>query len=164
MKTLLLLRHAKAGQDDPALKDIDRPLNDRGENDARLIGKFIAGKKIRPDLVISSPAKRALQTVGLVLKAAGLKLQPTFDERIYENSAPRLLEVLSEIEEPAITAMLVGHNPGCEELFHALTGDASDLPTASLACVELQVPKWSGARPGSGNFKWLVTPKELRHE
>src|SRR6266480_3652337 len=75
MKTLLLLRHAKSSKEDPGLRDFDRPLNERGVMDARLVGDFIRQQKIQPDLIISSPAERARQTADLVLKAAGLKIE-----------------------------------------------------------------------------------------
>jgi phosphohistidine phosphatase len=162
MKTLFLLRHAKSSKDDPALEDFDRPLNKRGEQDSKAIGKYIRKKKLSPDLVISSPANRARQTTELVLKAAGLKIQPRFDERIYEASARLVLKVLSEIEANANAVMLVGHNPGFEELFEVLTGDGSRLPTASLACIELAVDKWKQVRPEIGKLKWLISPKELK--
>jgi phosphohistidine phosphatase len=162
MKTLLLLRHAKSSKDDPALEDFDRPLNKRGKEDAKTIGKYISKKKLRPDLVISSPANRARQTTELVLKAADLKIDPQFDERIYEASAQQLLKVVSEIEEDASAVMLVGHNPGFEELFEVLTGETTRLPTASLACIELAVDKWKQVRPEIGKLKWLISPKKLK--
>ena len=162
MKTLLLLRHAKSSKDDPNLKDFDRPLNERGTKDAQLIGKYIGQQKIKADLVISSPAERARQTTELVLKSAGLKIELKFDKRIYEASVRSLLNVISQIEDTANAVILVGHNPGFEELLEALTGVARDLPTASLACIELSVEKWSKARTGVGNLKWVVAPKELR--
>lgn len=164
MKTLLLLRHAKSSKDDTSLRDVGRPLNERGEEDAQLIGKYIRKQKIRPNLVISSPAERARQTAKSVLTAARLKVEPRFDERIYEAGVRRLLNVISEIEDSSNTVILVGHNPGFEELFAALTGEARNLPTASLACVELGVEKWSKVRAGVGQLKWLVAPKELRRD
>jgi phosphohistidine phosphatase len=162
MKTLLLLRHAKSSKDDPSLADFDRPLNDRGEHDAKLIGSFISEKKIRPDLVMSSPAERAQRTTELVLTAASLRLKPGFDERIYEAGTRDLLEVLSEIKFDPDMVMLVGHNPGFEELFHALTNETIDLPTASLVSIQLAIHTWSKVRPKIGKVGWLVTPRELK--
>jgi len=164
LKTLLLLRHAKSSNDDPSLKDFERPLNERGRKDAQLVGEYIRKRKINADLVISSPAERARQTAELVLKSAGLKVELRFDKRIYDAGVRRLLNVISQIEDDANAVVLVGHNPGFEELFEALTGEGHDLPTASLACIELSVEKWSKVRAGAGvgQLKWLVTPKELR--
>jgi phosphohistidine phosphatase len=162
MKTLILLRHAKSSWNDETLQDIDRPLKDRGIRAAKLIGNHIRKHKIVPELIVSSPAKRAQQTVELVMKAARLKTEPRFDQRIYEASARRLLEVVSQIEDSAGSVMLVGHNPGFEDLIDSLTNEAQRMPTAALACVELSVEKWSTVRPGAGQLKWLITPKELK--
>jgi phosphohistidine phosphatase len=164
MKTLFLLRHAKSSKGDASLKDFDRPLNETGKDDAKLIGRLINEKRISPDLVLSSPAKRARATAELVLKAAGMKVEPGFDERIYEASVRKLLEIVSQVEATAGSVMLVGHNPGFEELCEALTGKATHLPTASLARIELAINKWSDVRPEAGSLKWLVAPKELKRE
>lgn len=164
MKTLLLLRHAKSSKDDPSLKDFDRPLNARGKKDTQLIGTYIRNQKMNADLVISSPAERARQTAELVLKSAGLKVELTFDKRIYEASGRRFLNVISQVEDTANTVILIGHNSGFEELFEALIGEARHLPTASLTCIELDVEKWSKVRTGVGYLKWLVAPKELRRD
>jgi phosphohistidine phosphatase len=161
MKKLLLLRHAKSSWKDSG-RDFDRPLNKRGSKDAELIGKFIRTEKIHPDLIISSAAERARQTAELVVKTSGLKVELRFDERIYEASVPRLLEVIAQIEDTADTAMLIGHNPGFAELLQSLTGEARDVSTATLACIELNVEKWSRGRAAAGNLKWLTSPKELK--
>jgi len=164
MKTLLLLRHAKSSKDDPALRDFDRPLNDRGKDDAKLIGRFIRESSISPDLVISSPAKRATKTTELVLKSAGLKINVAFDERIYEADLLRLLTVVSQIEPARSVVLLVGHNPGFEDLVEALAGRTTPLPTASLAQIDLTVEEWNKVRAGAGKLKLLVTPKDLKKQ
>ncbi len=164
MKTLLLLRHAKSSKDDPLLKDIDRPLNERGTNDAKLIGKFVKKKKISPGLVLSSPAKRARQTAELFALASGLKIEPTYDQRIYESSVRRLLEVLTEVQDTVTTVVLVGHNPEFEELCESLTGEAHRLPTAALSCIGLRTQKWSKVRAGIGRLKWRITPKKIKNK
>ncbi len=161
MKTLLLLRHAKSSWDDPGQKDFDRPLNARGTKAAPLIGKFIRKQKVVPDLVLSSPAERARQTTALVLNAAKVAAELRYDERIYEASAARLLEVVSQIEEGVNVAMIVGHNPGMEELLLALTSEVRHVPTAALASIALDIEKWGKVREAVGRLEWFVTPKEL---
>ena len=146
------------------MKDFDRPLNKRGLKDAELIGKFLGTKKIHPDLLISSPAERARQTVDLVLKSSSLQVELRFDERIYEASVTRLFEVISQIEDTVEAVVLVGHNPGFAELLHGLTGEMRDFSTAGLACVELSIEKWGKVRPSVGHVKWFVAPKDLRHD
>ena len=161
MKTLLLLRHAKSSWNDPTLRDFDRPLNERGLRAAPLIGSLLRERQLQPGLILSSPAERARQTTALVSEAAHLKVKPRFDERIYEASALALLEVVSQIEDRIDQAMLVGHNPGMEELLMTLTGEARRMPTAALAHIRLDVEKWSEVREGVGHLEWLVKPKEL---
>jgi phosphohistidine phosphatase len=161
MKTLYLLRHAKSSWDDPSLKDFDRPLNTRGLKAAPKIGAYMLQEKIRPDVVLSSPALRAKQTTHIVCEAAGLSSLINFDERIYEAGVQRLFEIVTGFEDDIKTAVMVGHNPGFEELLAALTGESQRMPTAALACIELRIKKWSGLTGGSGKLKWLVKAKEL---
>ncbi|MGB7925470.1 MAG: histidine phosphatase family protein [Pyrinomonadaceae bacterium] len=155
------MRHAKSSWDDPSLRDFDRPLNNRGLKSASLIGRFMLKRKIRPGLVISSPAKRARKTAALVIKSAQLESKPRLDERIYEASAIQLLEVISQIETSAEEVLLVGHNPGMEDLLLTLTGEVRRMPTAALARVALDIERWSDARETGGQLEWLVKPKEL---
>jgi phosphohistidine phosphatase len=161
MKTIHLLRHAKSSWKDAGMSDFERPLNARGREAAPLIGQFILQKKIRPDLILSSPAERARQTALLVIKAAHLDAELRFDERIYEADVARLLEVVSQIDESFGVALLVGHNPGMENLVETLTGETQSMPTAALARIILDVEKWSKVRERTGRLDWLVRPKEL---
>src|SRR5687768_9352143 len=110
MKTLLLLRHAKSSWKDAALEDFERPLNDRGRKAAEMIGKFITKQDVAIDLVISSPAVRARQTVELVLRSARGSPELRFDQRVYEATPERLLEIASQIEDERKSVLLVGHN------------------------------------------------------
>ena len=164
MKTLLLLRHAKSSWDDPALRDFERPLNERGLHAAPLVGRFIARRKLRPDLVLSSPAERARQTAALVAEAARLAAPLRFDERIYEATPARLVEVVSQVEESVATLLLVGHNPGMEELIELLTGETRRMPTAALARLALDTDKWARLREGTGRLEELIKPKDLTTE
>lgn len=161
MKKLLLLRHAKSSWDDASLPDFERPLNERGRRAAPLMGKLMREQKILPDLVISSPAERARQTIALVLEAAAIKPEMRYDERIYEASVARLLEVISEIDDDKREVMLVGHNPGFEDLLERLTGENERMPTAALARITLNSEKWNEAGAQGGRLEWLVKPKEL---
>ena len=161
MKRLLLLRHAKSSWSDPRLADFARPLNERGLRAAPLMGRHLRERKVRPDLVLCSPAERARQTASLVTEAAGLAAPLRYDERIYEATAARLVEVVSQAEEGAGSLLLVGHNPGMEELLELLTGEARRMPTAALACVRLDTDEWARLAPRSGRLEWHVKPKEL---
>jgi phosphohistidine phosphatase len=162
MKTLLLLRHAKSSWKDTNVKDFDRPLNHRGLKAAPAVGRLIRKRKLEPEIVLSSPAERARQTTQLVIDAAGIKTELRYDERIYEAPGARLFEIVMQIEDDADMALLVGHNPGLEELLERLTGEARSLPTASLVCIELEIEKWIKLREGGGRLAWLMKPKELK--
>ncbi len=161
MKTLLLLRHAKSVWDDPALKDFERPLNKRGLKAAHAVGVFLRQQKAQPQLLLSSPAERARQTTLLVMESAKLAVDLRYDERIYEASLERLMEVLSQIEDTADVVMLVGHNPGLEELLEHLTGEAQRMQTAALACLNLNLEKWSKVKEQSASLEWLVKSRDL---
>ena len=155
------MRHAKSSWGDGSLADFDRPLNERGLKAAPLVGRFMRKQKLRPDLILCSPAERARQTVSLVVEAAGLGVPLRYDERIYEATSARLVEVVSQIEEDAGEAMLVGHNPGLEVLLERLTGESRRMPTAALARVALDVEKWSKVHDGAGRVELFVKPREL---
>jgi phosphohistidine phosphatase len=161
MKRLLLLRHAKSSWADSSLTDFERPLNERGQRAAPLVGKFMRERLIRPDLVISSPAKRTRETIALVLEAARIETETRYDERIYEAPLTRLLEVVSQIEDDKEEVMLVGHNPGFENLLERLTGESERMPTAALALILLDAERWSEAAVKGGGLEWLVKAKEL---
>ena len=116
MKTLYLLRHAKSSWNDSSLRDFDRPLNERGRADAPVIGKHLASEDLSDPLLICSPALRTRETAQIVLRNANLHVEPRFDDRIYEASLRDLLQVVSEIDDARETLILIGHNPGLEEL------------------------------------------------
>lgn len=162
MKTLLLLRHGKSSWDDPNLEDFDRPLNDRGVDDSEIMGKYAKKKKVKADLVLSSPATRAKHTTELFVAAARLKNAPVYDERLYEASARRLMNVISSIDDDKKTVLLVGHNPGFEDLCERVTGDTRKVPTAALIRIDLDIDKWSAPKGGRGKLSWRATPKKLK--
>jgi phosphohistidine phosphatase len=161
MKKLLLLRHAKSSWADASLPDFERPLNERGMRAAPLIGKFMRAEKIRPDMVICSPAKRARETIALVLEAAAIETELRYDERIYEATVSRLFEVISQIEDDKREVLLVGHNPGFENLLESLTGQTERMPTAALARIALNSDNWDEAAAKGGRLERLVKAKEL---
>lgn len=164
MKTLLLLRHAKSSWKDQSIADFERPLNDRGRKAAELVGGFIAKQDVTIDLIISSPAVRARQTIELVLRAARRSTELRFDQRVYEASPARLLEITSQIEDDRKSVLLVGHNPGMEELLTLLVGVEMHMPTASLAKVVLSSKKWDKILAEKGVLESFVRARELKPE
>ena len=161
MKTLYLLRHAKSSWKDETLRDFDRPLKGRGRRAAERIGEVLAEEKLKSPLVISSPAVRARETTGLVLESAGLKVEPRFEERIYEADVRTLFALVRSIPDSSIVALMVGHNPGFENLLEYLTGDSRHMPTAALAKIEFDTDSWSEVSEESGRLELFVTPREL---
>jgi phosphohistidine phosphatase len=161
MKTLLLLRHAKSSWKDETLDDFDRPLNSRGRRAAEIVGTFLKTEKIIPGLILSSCAVRARETVEILLKASGLQSELRFDERIYEATAERLLKVVTQVEKATHSVLMVGHNPGMEELLMKLTDRAELMPTAALASITLKTSNWSNVSTKAGTLDWIVKPKEL---
>ncbi len=171
MRTLLLLRHAKSSWDDPSLDDFDRPLAPRGIDAAPQMGAYLEAKGLRPDLVLCSPAVRARQTWSLVARALGGTIRVKELQGLYPGSPSRLLEALRRAPDDDARVMLVGHNPGLENLAMALAGPASKpkalaklhakFPTAALAEIAFEADSWRDLGPGGGRLKRLVWPKDL---
>lgn len=160
MKTLFILRHAKSSWDDASLADFDRPLNPRGLKAAPLVGETVRKNKFQIDLIISSPAKRAEQTAVLVREAGKIEAEIQFDDRVYEASPQRLLQILSEPDDKITSVMLVGHNPGLEGLLKMLTQKIEAMPTAALAVVDLKIDDWKEIHLDCGNLRTLIRPKD----
>jgi phosphohistidine phosphatase len=161
MKTLYLLRHAKSSWKDASLADFDRPLKSRGREAVEEMGQFLASKKTAISTLISSPSVRTRQTVEILLRHAALAVEPKFDQRIYEASLSTLLEVVREIPDDNDAAMLVGHNPGLEELLALLTREDRHMPTCALAKITFDSVSWSEVGRGAGKLQWFVRPKDL---
>jgi phosphohistidine phosphatase len=161
MRTLYLLRHAKSSWKDESQLDFERPLASRGRKACSVIAKFIQSEAIEFDLLLSSTAVRARETIELIRQQAKLRSELRYDERIYEAPVTRLVEIISEVENDRKVILLVGHNPGMEELIHTLTGEERQVSTASLAKIKLKVSKWSEVGNANGTLEWIVRPKEL---
>jgi phosphohistidine phosphatase len=122
----------------------------------------MAEKAYVPELIISSPARRAAETASLLKEAAGFDAELRFDERIYEASSAALLDVVNNVEETFATLMLVGHNPGTEDFIHYLTGSVEVMPTAALAVIDLDISSWRDAKLHSGRLVQVIRPKKAR--
>lgn len=146
MKTLLLLRHAKSSWDDPATVDHERPLNKRGKRDAPRVGSYLAAMSLIPDLVLSSTARRARKTAEKSAKAGGFKDRIRLCRELYLAEASTIVAVLQEIDDAIARLLVVGHNPGLEDMLRALTGQQLRLPTATLVHLTLQVDTWRDVR------------------
>jgi len=144
MKTLFLVRHAKSSRDDPSLADRNRPLDDRGRQDAPKMGKRLAKRDVKPDLVVSSPALRALTTAQLIAEEVGYKRKDiVVDDRLYASSPDDLLAVIRELDRKLDRVMLVGHNPEFTDLAHRLSSEIIDMPTSAVAEISFDTKAWS---------------------
>ena len=162
MKRLTILRHAKSSWDDPSLDDFERPLNDRGIKAAWRMGREMRERGLRFDHVLASPAVRVRETLDQVAKGYGSAFEIAFDERIYMASLGVLLGIVQAIPDEATAPLLVGHNPGLQQLVLNLTGDdrvRKKFPTAVLAVIELTTSSWKVIE--RGQLAELILPREL---
>ena len=146
------------------LPDFDRPLKDRGRKAAKRIGRYLTREKLSAPLVLCSPAVRTRETADIVLKHANLRVDVRYEERIYEASLRDLVQVVSEIPDDKQVAIMIGHNPGFEELLAYLTGEGRRMPTAALAKIKFDVASWKDIKEDQGTLEWFVTPGELEEE
>ena len=146
MKTLFLVRHAKSSWNDPALADKDRPLTDRGRQDARRMGKRLAKRDVKPDAIFSSPARRALTTARIVAKKLDCKVKDIrVDDRLYAVEADDLLHFIRGLGDKPKSVMLIGHNPELTELAHRLSNEIAYMPTCAIAVFRIDAKSWSRA-------------------
>lgn len=160
MKTLYILRHAKSSWSTANMADFERPLNERGIKAAPFMGKTMAANDFLPDLILSSPAERARQTALLVRKAGRMQAEIRYDERIYEASPLRLMEIVSELDNEIESVLLIGHNPGLEGLIKFLTDKLEPMPTAGLAVVDLKIDDWNAIKRDCCSLRTMIRPKE----
>ena len=143
MKTLLILRHAKSSWKQSGLTDHDRPLNNRGERDAPQMGRFVHRQGLRPDLIVSSTARRARSTAQAVADHSGCDADVQLEPDFYHAGISAIIHVLREVPDDCPRVMIVGHNPIFEEFLARLTGRCAPLPTAALARLTLPIDHWA---------------------
>jgi len=161
VKTLILGRHAKSSWKKP-LPDRLRPLNKRGQRDAPMMGERLARREIEPDLVVSSPATRALVTAEAIAREIGYPEEDVrADERLYNASAFELLEIIQELDDALEHVMLFGHNPGLTDLANDLGCDIDNIPTCGVVELRFEVASWADigdADPACVDFDY---PKKI---
>lgn len=169
MKSLTLLRHAKSGWNDPVSRDFDRPLNPRGRKAAGTVAGAMKAQGLAFDLVLASPARRVVETLEEVEAAYG-PLGPQFDQRLYLASTATLLEIVRATPDAVERLLLVGHNPGLEEIALRLSGrDEAGLrrqievkyPTGTVAEIGLPVEHWAEVKEGIGQIVRFIRPRDL---
>ncbi len=166
-RTLILLRHGKSDWSTDE-DDFDRPLKKRGKNASSLVGGWLSANTRVPDFVITSPAKRAMQTAEIACEAMGINKEDIYSRKhIYLATPEELLYVLEDCPEQAQCVLLVGHNPGLEELLYYLVNGSLTIPedgkimtTATLAILEMP-DTWKHLQSGSAKLELLTRPRDL---
>jgi phosphohistidine phosphatase len=165
-KELLIMRHAKSSWDNPNVSDHDRPLNRRGLKTAPSMSQWLVTQDLLPDRVLSSTAQRALSTAEIMLEGfRDSRIELDVHAALYHAAAEEYLRWLSLLPDGVHRAMVVGHNPGLEELVLALTGFDVAMPTAAIAHVILEIDDWKNLVDGKpGKVHQLIgvyRPKDL---
>lgn len=161
MKRLLVLRHAKSSWKNHDLKDHDRPLNKRGERDAPRMGRLMRDEGLVPEWAFSSTATRARVTLDRALEASGANCEAHRIADLYLATPADIVEVLRLTPEPHSRVIVVGHNPGMEDLVQGLTGEEVTFPTAALAVIDCEIESWAElALTGVESLVRLWKPRE----
>ncbi len=162
MKTLLIMRHAKSSWKSPGLTDHERPLKKRGQRDAQRMGKLIWEMGLTPDVILSSTARRARDTAGLVAGACGYDGEIICLQEFYPTVPEEVIDVLRNQAAEVGSVLVIGHNPGLEETLYLLAGADEWLPTSALAQIALPVEEWERLDDEtSGHLMNLWRPREL---
>lgn len=170
MKTVLLLRHAKSSWADAGLDDFDRPLNDRGREAAPRIAAHLADAGLLPEIVVASPAQRTRETVTALVPALGGKAEIVYEDKVYLAPSKTLLKLVHGLDDRLASVLIVGHNPGLEELAKSLAGHGNDklrkrlagsYPTGALAALSFDVARWRDVAAGAGRLTHFARPKDM---
>jgi phosphohistidine phosphatase len=168
VRTVILLRHGKSSWSDSTLADIDRPLAPRGERASKRIAKYMRRKRLRPDLVLCSPSLRTRQTLEAIEPSLGKGCSVELVPQLYAASELELLERLQALPEPVNSVMLIGHNPGLQDLALVLASRGADLPrleekfpTGGLATLVVESETWAALGPGVAELVDYVVPRQL---
>ena len=161
MKSLYILRHAKALPPDDVTEDFDRSLSEKGKKDAEDMGGFLAFKEITVDLVISSSAKRAWKTTKKVTKRIGYRKDLIVsDFRVYEAGSGELLEIIRAVDDNCSSVMLCGHNPSVTRLANLLIDKAwiDDIPPCGICRIDFKTASWKDLSEKSGSLAFFEYP------
>ncbi len=163
MKTLYLIRHAKSSWEATDIEDFERPLNERGKRDSPRMGKRLKEKDIHPDLILSSPAKRALSTAKKIAKILSYpKENIKTDRKLYHADEDTILAVTQNLKDKFNTVMLFGHNPGLTDFVNTLMDgefDIDNVPTCGVVAFTFGMDSWKDLTWGKGKLLFFDYPK-----
>ena len=171
MKILGLFRHAKSDWQDPRARDFDRPLNARGRQGAAIMGRHVRDHGVKWERMIASPAIRCAETIEIAAEATGRPVAANWDRRIYLASGVTLADLLREQAGDPASILMVGHNPGLEDLIFDLVPDDGSsplrdvveekFPTATFAVLELAIDRWAELKDNCARLLHLTRPRDL---
>ncbi len=164
MKTLYLVRHAKSDWGNEVLKDIDRPLNNRGYSDAYIQSVKFSTDQKHPDLIVSSPAVRAFTTAGIFARTLKYKEDKILiSQGIYESSSSTIINTIAATNDAVSTLMVFGHNPGFTEAFDELSDSYIDnIPTCGIVGITFNVKSWTEIIDTKGHCFLSFFPKDFK--
>lgn len=162
MKNLIIIRHAKSSWDYPELADIDRPLNKRGKKAVIMMGGRLAARDIIPDIMVSSPAKRAAATARRFAEALNVSPDKIIKTPLlYHGGMQEIVSWLQKLDDSINTAIIFGHNPTWTDLTNYLAGtDIYNVPTCGVVELQFDIPRWHKIGPGTGKLIMFDYPKK----
>lgn len=163
MKTLYLIRHAKSDWSEENKADLDRGLSKRGTKDLKSMGSYLLEKKIKPDLILSSPALRAKLTAKKISKKIKYDKDIKYIDKLYMPDPETILDILSDQKDKNKKIFLVNHNPALTELANMLTDENIDnIPTLGIVAIKFDIKKWKDIKEAKGKMDLFVYPKLLK--
>ncbi len=165
MKTLIICRHAKADYP-PLVEDFDRPLKEKGEKDAKKQGQRLAADGFMPDVILSSPANRAISTAKIVAKELGYDKEIQTNKKLYFESVGTLLDIVQALPMEVNTVMIFGHNPTMSDAVRMLLNmyNPFEMPTSGMVCLENDLDDWQFSRRNAAKLRWNLVPRLQRSE
>lgn len=163
-KQILVMRHAKAGWGANDQRDFDRSLSPAGREEAPKVGRYLVGLDVVPEVFVSSPARRAGQTIRAVAEKVGFNSgNIRWDDDLYYGNTESYLRAVMQVPDEFRSILIVGHNPMVEQFYTLLTGRSFREPVApgGIGCFECGIESWKSVQVGSCRLKWFVTPDDL---
>ncbi len=159
---LYIVRHAKSSWDDAALRDFDRPLNERGKNDAPLMGRRLQKRGIAPDIMISSSAKRARSTAKRIARELNFsETQIRFTDSLYHAEPEMILSVIHQLPDTAHSVMVFGHNPGLTDFVNQyMDVHIDNIPTCGIVAAKFNLHSWKDIGSVKGELVFFDFPKQ----
>jgi len=162
MKHIYLIRHAKSSWSEEGMSDFDRPLNKRGKKDLPFMANRLKNFKIKPDLILSSPAKRAQKTAKLIAETIDYnESEIAYEDSLYDSSYTTYRYLLDSLDDKYNSIFIIAHNPTLTEVGERLTGAIlTNIPTCSIVCIEFDVKSFKEIKDDSGKILFFDYPKK----